>query len=232
MRFNFLEFDFVDLTHPLDGNAPTWNGSCGFKHEIKMDYEQGLRVMTYKCHAGVGTHMDAPSHFIKGGMNIADIPLEQLIAPCAVIDLSRQSHGDLIISSDAILEFEKKHGKIAKGSLFLAHTGWSSFWSDPQKYRNPDAAGQMHFPTYSAQAAELLLERGIVGLGIDTLSPDPQGSNFPVHHLLLGAGKYIIENVAHLNRMPPSGAYAINFPLKICCGAESPVRLVGLIGRS
>ncbi|MBS0653229.1 MAG: cyclase family protein [Verrucomicrobia bacterium] len=222
-------FEFVDLTHPLDEHAPTWNGSCGFRSEIKMDYDQGLRVQAYKCHAGVGTHMDAPSHFIRDAKNIGDIPLEVLIVPCSVLNLSSQRSEDLIVTSKEIIQFEKKFGKIAPGSLFFAYTGWAAFWSKPDQYRNLDQSGQMHFPTMSKDAAELLLERDVAGVGMDTLSPDPQGSQFPVHHLILGKGKYILENVANLNLMPPVGAYAINLPLNIRFGAESPVRLVGLI---
>ncbi|MGE0669843.1 MAG: cyclase family protein [Parachlamydiales bacterium] len=219
----------IDLTHPLDEHAPTWNGSCGFRSEIKMDYDQGLRVLAYKCHAGVGTHIDAPSHFIPDADNIGDIPLETLIVPCTVLDLSSRRSGDLVVTSKEILEFEKKFGKIPEASLFFAHTGWAAFWSKPDQYRNLDKSGQMHFPTLSKDAAELLLERNVVGIGIDTLSPDPQGSQFPVHHLLLGKRKYILENVANLGRMPPVGAYVINFPMNIRFGAESPVRLVGLV---
>lgn len=222
-------YHIVDLTHPLDEHAPTWNGSCGFRSEIKMDYEQGLRVLAYKCHAGVGTHMDAPSHFIPEANNIGDILLKNLIVPCTVLNLSSRRSGDLVVSSKQILEFEKQFGKIPEDSLFFVHTGWAAFWSKPDQYRNLDESGQMHFPTLSKDAAELLLERNIVGVGIDTLSPDPQGSQFPVHHLILGKGKYIVENVANLDQMPSIGAYAINLPLNIRFGAESPVRLIGLV---
>ena len=54
-------FKVVDLTHPLCSSVPTWNGSCGFCLETKKDYDQVFRVEEMKMHAGVGTHMDAPS---------------------------------------------------------------------------------------------------------------------------------------------------------------------------
>ena len=226
-------FEAIDLTHPLDSTVPTWTGSCGFQHEIKMDYDQGVRVMNYKCHAGVGTHMDAPSHFIRGAKSIADIPLDQLIAPACILDLSAKMHPDLFIMPEDILDHEKRWGKIVSGSLVLAYTGWEQFWGEQDRYRNADASGKMHFPGYHVSAAELLLKRGVVGIGIDTMSPD--GSNnrpenkFPVHECILGAGKYIIENAAHLSRMPSMGAYVLALPLKIAVGAESAMRLVGLI---
>lgn len=219
----------LDLTHALHEKAPSWTGSCGFSYEIKMDYDQVVRVMQYKTHAGIGTHMDAPSHFVKGGRNIGDIALEELIVPCYVIDVSSKMHPDLMISPEEIHKFEEKHGKIRKGSLVAGFTGWSRYWNDPHKYRNPDSAGKMHFPGFSAPSAKLLLEIGIAGIGIDTLSPDGSDMTYPVHHLLLKADKYIIENLANLDKLPAEGAYALFLPLKVQEGAEAGIRAVGLI---
>jgi kynurenine formamidase len=227
------KFKAVDLTHPLDGSVPTWTGSCGFQYQIKKDYDQGIRVMSYKCHGGVGTHMDAPAHFIEGGATIAAIPLDQLIVPVRVIDLSAKIDPDLFVMPEDILEHEQRWGTIEPGTLVFVYTGWDRFWQEPLRYRNPDASGQMHFPGFHVKTAELLLHRGITGIGMDTLSPD--GSNnlphnrYPVHECILGAGKYIIENAAHLSKMPPRGGYALALPLNITVGAESAMRLVGLI---
>ena len=226
-------FKAIDLTHPLNSSVPTWSGGCGFTHEIKVDYDQGIRVMTFKCHAGVGTHMDAPSHFIPGGDDIGGIPLNQLIVPACVIDLSAKLHPDLFVMPQDILDFESRWGRIEPGSLVLVYSGWEKFWNERDRYRNVDASGKMHFPGYHVEAAELLLTRGVVGIGIDTFSPD--GSNnhpenkYPVHECILGAGKYIIENAAHLAKMPPKGSYVLALPPKISIGSESAIRLVGLI---
>ena len=144
-------------------------------------------------------------------------------------------HPDLFVMPEDILEYENKWGKIAPGSLVFAYTGWEQLWNQRERYRNADSSGKMHFPGYHVKTAELLLKRGVVGIGMDTLSPD--GSNnlpenkYPVHECILGAGKYIIENAAHLSRMPPLGAYVLALPLKITVGAESAMRLVGLIER-
>jgi kynurenine formamidase len=226
-------FEAIDLTHPLDSSVPTWRGRCGFHFEVKMDYDRGVRVLFYKCHAGVGTHMDAPAHFYPDGAVMSDIPLSQLIVPARIIDVSAQSHPDFFVGPEEILEHEKKWGKIEEGSLVFAYTGWEKFWGDVARYRNEDLLGKMHFPGFHVKAAELLLERKIVGLGIDTLSPDGSnngpGGKFPVHECVLREGKYIIENAAHLSKMPAKGGYVLALPLKITVGAEAPMRLVGLI---
>ncbi|MCB1108882.1 MAG: cyclase family protein, partial [Chlamydiia bacterium] len=125
---------------------------------------------------------------------------------------------------------EEKHGKIMANSLVVAFTGWQQYWSDPVRYRGEDEKGRKHFPGFSKEAAEYLLEREVAGIGIDTLSPD--GSNqddFPVHWAILGAGKYIIENLNNLDQVPSTGAWAVSFPTKINEGAEAPLRCAALV---
>jgi kynurenine formamidase len=224
-------YRIVELTHPLCPEIPTWNGSCGFCLEVKKDYDQMFRVQQIKMHAGVGTHMDAPSHRIQGGASIADILLEQLIVPASLIDVSGKAHGDYELSIEDIEKYERKHGKICADSLVSAHTGWGKLWSDPNAYRGMDDQGQMHFPAFSKEAAELLVARNVAGIAIDTLSPDCLDLSFPVHKAVLGAGKYIIENIANSSQMPPSGGYVITLPLRLEGATESPIRIVGLIPR-
>lgn len=221
-------FQIVDLTHLLHEGVPTWSGRCGFRLEIRVDYEQGLRAQTVKGHAGVGTHMDAPSHFIPGSWNISDIPLERLIIPACILNLRKEMSPDLMILPHHIEEYEHQYGKIEEKSLVIASTGWEKYWNEPEKYRNADSSGQLHFPSFSKETAELLVKRKIAGIGIDTLSPD-KGPLFPVHQAILGAQMYILENLAHLDRMPAKGAYVIAFPQKARDASESTARVAGLI---
>ena len=218
----------IDLTHDINPSVPSWTGSCGFTYEIKMDYDQGVRVMAYKCHAGVGTHIDAPSHFIPGGANVADIPLEDLMAPACIIDVSTRCGPDLRITPGDLAAFEREYGTIPKGSFVIGNTGWAQYWTQSEKYRNADVSGQMHFPTFELKTAQILMERGIKGLGIDTLTPEIE-KGFPIHHLVLGAGKYIVENLANLDQLPPVGATVLILPIKVTEGTESPVRAIAMI---
>ncbi len=219
----------IDLTHTLSPNIPHWSGSCGFSLKSVCDYSdstQGtaFRVQSIEMSAGIGTHMDAPAHCIPGGADIARLPIEQLIASCVVIDVSAKAHESYQIIADDIQDFEEKYGDISKNSFVIFRTGWDQFWNAPEKYRN-----HLRFPTISAQAAEWLLLREIVGLGIDTLSPDNGADGFPVHELILGAGKYIVENVANAGLIPPVGAYTVALPIKIGKGTEAPIRLVAMV---
>lgn len=226
----------IDLTHPIDENVPTWEGECGFKAFVDIDYKDhgdNVRLMRYEMFAGVGTHMDSPSHFYEESKNIADILPENLCAKTCVMDISYKviNNSDYMISIDDINEWEIENGQVEAGSLFLFYTGWSLNWTtDPDKYRNEDDFGRLHLPGVSLDAVDLLLARGIVGVGIDTLSIDGGNLEPIAHKKILGAGsKYIIENVANLDRMPATGAYAVVAPLKIVGGSEAPVRMFGFV---
>lgn len=221
---------FIDLTHPLDEQAPTWSGRCGFSYQNKMDYDQGLRAQSIRMLAGVGTHMDAPSHFIPKGKSISDIDLADLILPLHVIHKRCEAAEQLLVSD--IKNFEKEYGKIHPGSFVAFHSHWDRHWTSEKDYRNLDTEGVMHFPTMSKDACAYLLERGVKGIGIDTLSPDPEPalspSPFPVHQMILGEGGYIIENLAHLSKIP-AHAHMVALPIPIKEGTEAPARVIALI---
>lgn len=225
----------IDLTHLILSNIPTWSSSCGFYIDQVCDYgdckktKTKFRVQKFKMKAGIGTHMDAPKHCIESGLDISLIPVEKLYAPCCVIDVSKKAHEDYFISKEDIEAYEKENGKIPEGAFVAGYTGWSKHWLNPSKYRSPDSKGKVHCPGFSEEAAQLLLDRQIVGIGIDSLSPDGSNDDFPVHQLILGAGKYIIENLTNLQEMPQKGANILLAPLKIKDGTESPIRAIGLI---
>ena len=160
---------FVDLTHTIDLSIPSWSGSCGFKYHVKRDYDQGVRVLKYEMHGACGTHIDAPSHFIKDGKNVADIELRDLFTPCCVVDISLKRSESLMLSVKDLKDYEASYGKIPKGALVIGYTGWQEFWKDPVKYRNPSEAGGLLFPGFSKEAAEFLVDRRVAGIGIDTL---------------------------------------------------------------
>ena len=224
-------YRIIDLTHILNEQVPSWNGACGFHHDMHIDYsdcedEDKFRVMKIKMHAGIGTHIDAPSHCILGGKCIDDFEVNDLIMPSVVIDVSAKCHERYSLSVQDVIDFENQFGSIKKNSCVMIKTGWSALWNQALKYHNKHV-----FPSVSAEAAELLIKKGVSALGIDTLSPDRPEDGFKVHQIFLGAGKILIENVANLNSMPALDGFVMILPLKIKDGTEAPVRLIGLIER-
>ena len=224
-------FEMIDLTHTLSATAPSWDLGCGFEIHNTVNYEDcdtdvKFKVQHLSLPAGIGTHIDAPAHCNPNGDTIEKLSINNhhLIAQGIVIDISTKSHEQYFISTEDVLSFEKQHGKIPQNSVVLFFTGWEQYWNNPEQYRN-----NLQFPSVSSDAAELLLERNIAALGIDTLSPDIPNSGFPIHHLFLSNGKYLIENVANANKLPPTGSWILSLPIKISKATEAPARVIGMI---
>lgn len=222
-------FKIIDLTHTLTNETKGWNGHKGFNISTTLDYDTQtgttqFRVQRIRMHAGIGTHIDAPAHCDPQGKTIAEISFDQLVAPCIVIDVSKHKNNTYTVSKEDILSFEAQHGTIPEKSFIIIYTGWDHYWSQPKIYRNNHL-----FPAIAKEVIAYFLERDIVGIGIDTLSPDRPNDGFHAHDLLLHAGKYIIENIAHARHMPTTGGYIMALPLKIHDCTEAPIRLIGLI---
>ena len=223
------EFKVIDLTHRLLPEVPSWDGSCGFELFIGTDYKDCtppnlFRTNKIKCSAGIGTHMDSPAHVAPGGRTIDKLTLEELVTDCVVIDVSSEADANYIITPTVLEKFEKEYGEIKLNSFVIFYTGWDKHWGNREKYNN-----NHKFPSVDLSTAELLLKRGIAGLGIDTLSADTGANGFPVHHAILGADKYLVENVANAKELPPTGAKSLILPIKIKDGTEAPVRLIALL---
>jgi len=221
------DFKLIDLTHTLDKKTPSWTGECGFQSKVLVDYPEVARVLEYKCIASAGTHIDAPSHFIPSGRSIDQLTLEELLIPICVIDMSEKLHPTAQVVFRDFELYEKTHGKIPKGSVVIANTGWSRYWKTPEIYRGK---GKYPIaPTLFAEVGDLLIEREVVGIGIDTFSPDPYGGSYPLHVLILGADKFILENLTNLESLPKKDSYLMALPLKIAGGTESPVRAIAFV---
>jgi arylformamidase len=95
--------------------------------------------------------------------------------------------------------------------------------------RPEDAAFLTDWPGLGSDCVQLLLERGVKAVGVDTLSPDVFGNaTSPVHRALLGEGVVIVENLANLDRVP-SRFYLMALPLKIRGGSGAPCRASALV---
>lgn len=224
-----IAFKLIDLTHSLSQEIPSWDGDCGFKHHLHHDYDPTnlyqFRTHQIQMNEGTGTHIDAPAHCIAGGRSVTDLDVNELLAPCVVINVSEKSHESYVISLQDVENFEGKYGLIPRESFVIFWTGWDRYWEQPGKYRN-----NLFFPSISLEAADFLLaKRNIAGLGIDTLSPDNPANGYPVHKIVLGANKYIVENIANARSLPPVGSYSLALPMKVKNGTEAPVRMVGLV---
>jgi kynurenine formamidase len=185
-----------------------------------------------------GTHLDAPVHFSERGRSTADIPLEQLVAPVVVIDISAQAakNRDYMLTAQDVWAFEKQHGRIAKGTIVLLKTGWSRYWPDAKTYLGDDTPGdasKLSFPSYGVDAAKQLVEeRGVAALGIDTASIDyGKSTDFLVHRIAGANNVPGLENLTNLDQLPARGATVVALPMKIEGGSGGPLRAIALVAK-
>ena len=218
-----------DLTHVLSSETPCWDGDCGFHLTIDTDYKDCpgpdyFRTQKIISRAGMGTHMDAPAHCFAGAKTVDTLALADLVTDCAVIKVDDVADEDYVIMPDVVKKFEESNGKLKVNTFVIFYTGWNKYWGDPQKYRN-----NLKFPSVHESTAKFLLERNISGLGTDTLSADAHSHSFPVHRAILGAGKYLVENIANADDLPQVGATVFVLPIKLKNGTEAPIRLIATI---
>lgn len=223
-----------DLSYAINDKLVAWPGDEKvFEAKVNATIDKnGYFTRSFWMLEHYGTHLDAPAHFPPGKTTVDQIPVKQLLGPAVVLDGRAEAakDADYLLPASRVEEWEKRHGKIREGAIVLLRTGWASRWPDAQRYRNRDAQGKMHFPGFSLEAAKLLIDRKVSGLGCDTLSIDYGASaDFPVHHLALGAGLYHLENLADLSGLPESGAFLIVAPIKLEGGSGGAVRVFALL---
>jgi len=111
------------------------------------------------------------------------------------------------------------------------HSGWGKHVGDAGKFTGRDAAGVFHFPGVSPEAADWLMkERKVSGLAVDTLSLDHGPSkDFKTHYLWLPSGRWGLENVANLDKVPAAGATLVVGVAKVKDATGGPARLTALI---
>ncbi len=231
----------VDLTHSFDDKTIYWPTSpSNFKlttlssGETSGGYFYSANSFCTPEHGG--THLDAPIHFSQRGKSADQIPLRQLIAPGAVVDVSRKAANDrdYRLSLEDLKAWEKRHGPIPSGSILLLRTGWGGRWPDKKGYLGDDTPGdasKLHFPSYGKEAVEYLVrQRHVAALGVDTASIDYGPSkDFIVHRTASAAGVPGFENLAELDKVPEVGAWIVALPMKIAGGSGGPLRIVALI---
>jgi kynurenine formamidase len=224
----------LDLSYAINDKLVPWPGDeKWFEAKINATVEKnGYFTRSFWMLEHYGTHLDAPIHFPPGQTTVDQIPAKQFFGPAVVLDVSAEAakNADYRLPASGVEEWENKHGRISEGSIVLLRTGWASRWPDVQRYRNQDAQGKMHFPGFSREAAKLLISRNVSGIGCDTLSADYGASeDFAVHHLVLGAGLYQLENLADLSGLPEEGAFLVVAPIKLEGGSGGPVRVFALV---
>lgn len=237
----------VDLTQTLSEDTPLlvlpepFGQAAAFsRQEISRYDERGVAWHWNNFTVGehTGTHFDAPVHWVTGkdlpANSVDTLPLSSCVAPAVVLDFSAEcaADADFLLTADHIKGWEAVHGAIPAGSWVLLRTDWSKRDRDGYTNRREDGP---HTPGPSAEAVTCLVERGILGFGVETIGTDAGQAHllnppYPAHTLFHGAGRYGLQCLENLDLLPPVGAILICPPLKIRDGSGSPLRVLALVG--
>jgi kynurenine formamidase len=237
----------IDLTQPLHEKTPVLKLPEPFantpgltRHEISRYDDRGPAWAWSWLELGehVGTHFDAPIHWITGrnGQDLASVPPKRLVGPAVMIDKSAEAAADpdYVLTVDDVRAFEAEHGALPEGGWLLLRTGWDARADDEEAFLNA-SDGMPHTPGVDAECARWLAQESpIVGIGVETVGTDAGGAGafdppFPVHNYFLGAGKYGLTQLANLALLPPTGAVLVAAPLKLVGGTGSPSRVLALV---
>jgi arylformamidase len=196
---------WIDVTRSIDDDLLCWPGRAPPVRRVEKSMSRGDHCDSsiWEMSAHTGTHLEAPLHFVEGGEPLDRVDVDGLIGACTVVK------ADTVLGRD---EVERYRGetRLLIGSDFA-----------------PDGRGQgypHHGAVMTPDAASILLEAGLRLLGTDRLSvDDSEGTDYILHHQLLGAGCVILEGLT-LERVPPGRYLLCVLPLRLKGAEASPAR--------
>lgn len=166
-----------------------------------------------------GTHVDSPLHFIENGLSIDKVDLNVLVGPAKVIDMtSKGSFGRIDVE-----DLENCGVTVEKGDRIIVKTGWYKKWMTSEYYRE--------YPSFTEEAAQWLVDKGVVIVGLDIPSPDnplPGPVDSPIHKIFLSNNVILCEYLTNLEELPEK-VFFCALPLKLRNGDAFPARAIAII---
>ena len=207
----------IDLSHTIHAEMPVYPGTEQPVLNTATTYEkEGFAEKLISMYSHTGTHIDAPYHVLPHGKGLDDYEADKFIGKCRVLQVQGKN-GEIRIEE---LEPVKKHLK--EIDYLVINCGWSKYWGEEKYFSN--------YPVLSREAAEMLAEAGLKGIGIDCISVDPANVfHLPIHRILMEANMVIIENLTNLDELLNREFTLSALPLKLEKADGSPVRAVALI---
>jgi kynurenine formamidase len=226
---------FVDLTHSFGPATPVWSGFGQAKfstaadpktHEPYTIAKDGFRATFYEMVGQYGTHVDPPAHFAPDGITMDKIPLKQMILPLIVLDDTPYLAKDPnhAFSVDDLQAWEKKNGRVPRGSFVALRTDMSKDWDkDPERFKRAP------FPAWAFETIKFLYEqRGVTATGHEAMDTDTT-DKMDSETYILQHGHYQIEVMANLDQVPVKGALIVVTWPKVRDGLGFPARAFAIL---
>ncbi len=241
--------EIVDLTARLTQDTPVIALPPEFGQTARFALQEISRYddrgpawywNNFRCGEHTGTHLDAPNHWVtgKGGSDVADISLTDLVKPVVVLDFAREcaEDPDFLLEVSHVESWQQEHGPLPHGGWMIYRTGWDARSDTQERFINADESGP-HTPGMSPECARWVAEEApVIGVGVETVGTDAGAAHsfdppFPCHASLMGSGKYGLTQLQNVSQLPATGAVLVVGPLPIVTGSGSPVRAMALVER-
>ncbi len=205
--------EIIDITVPLHAGTPTWPGSAGVELTRTLRLEEGdfSNASRLGCDVHVGTHVDAPRHFIDSGSTVEKLPLEVMVGDAFVAYVPEVTK----ITASVLTGLNLPEGT----ERLLLRTRNSELWAKETSEFMKDYAA------LTDDGAQWVVERGIRLIGVDYLSVQCYGDGPLTHQILLQAGVVILEGL-NLADIEPCCYELICLPLKLVDADGAPARAV------
>ena len=206
-----------DISLPISPDLPVWPGDPKIVLEQIVSMDNGADANVSRLNAGVhiGTHVDAPHHFLNDGRTVENLALDILTGPAFVLHVDDQV--------DSITAKILDTGPIPPAtSRLLLRTRNSHLWTSDSRKFHPD------FVAISSDGAEWLVEHGIQLVGVDYLSVAAFDDSVPTHKIILSAGIIALEG-CDLSQVPQGEYDLYCLPLKLVGSDGAPARTI-LVG--
>ena len=212
----------IDLSHSLSSATPAFPGDPSLEIRVldsaltqSVAGERHLNSSHLSMGLHCGTHMDAPFHFFQDAATIDQVLLDRCVGPALLVRLPTAEHGSTI-DREHLVQFESG---LRETTRVVLNTGWHHRWGMDDYFSE--------HPVITGEAAQFLVDCGVLLIGVDTPSVDR--APFPAHLVFLGNVVLIVENLTNLDAISVDTFELIATPLKIAGRDGSPVRAVAIV---
>jgi arylformamidase len=219
----------IDLSHELYDGMPNLGGwkvafpqidsfeRTGQLTQGRHSYQSKMMLLPEHC----GTHLDAPIHFVKDGLAINEVPLEQLVLPGHLLDFTHKKNGEAITIADFEAAERQSGRKVGPGVALVCWTGTDKVWGQPGF-----GSARPHVPPESAQ---WMVERKVTLFATDLIGmDDPEQWWDPTHLVWLSNGICMVQQLKNLDKLVGKQFLFVALPIKIRAGSGCPIRAVAL----
>lgn len=205
---------YIDLTHTLSENMPLYPGT----EKPTIDHlgatnEKGFRISWLHIQSHMGTHMDAPEHYYRNGYTLDALDVNFFTGCAYVLDVPEN---EAAITKERL---HKHQDALLKADICIIRTGFGKYFYEEKYFGD--------FPVLTEDAAFYLTELALKGIALDVCSVDPVETDaYPIHEILLKNKFFIIENLAHVEKIQSQFVDFIALPLKFLNSDGAPVRVI------